>query len=159
MREKLGLSPMQVAAARLSMRDEAGEHSLGCTSCHGAHSFDTRHAAAQACLGCHADEHSKNFEKSKHAQLFFEDASGQGGASCATCHLPRVEDAGETFVLHNQNDTLRPNEKMLRPVCMSCHGLGFSIDALADAELVALNFSRRPKVHVESLKWARSRTE
>ena len=55
------------------------------------------------------------------------------------------------LVQHNQSDNLRPSEKMIRPVCMSCHGLGFSIDALADAALAANNFTGRPRVHVKSL--------
>jgi hypothetical protein len=58
---------------------------------------------------------------------------------------------------HNQNDNLRPNEKMLRSVCMQCHGLGFSIDALADRELVEKNFSEKPDVHIESLDMVKKR--
>ena len=52
---------------------------------------------------------------------------------------------------HNQNDNLRPNEKMIRPVCMTCHGLGYSMDALADAKLTMDNFSGKPGAHVQSL--------
>ena len=58
------------------------------------------------------------------------------------------------LVQHNQNDTLRPNEKMIRPVCLSCHGLAFAIDALADPALVARNFAGRPLGHVESIDMA-----
>ena len=43
---------------------------------------------------------------------------------------------------------------MIRPVCLDCHGLGFAIDALADADLVARNFRGKPSVHVESIEWA-----
>lgn len=60
-------------------------------------------------------------------------------------------------VQHNQNWNLRPNEKMIRPVCMQCHSLEFSIDALADEELIQNNFSGKPKVHVESVDWALER--
>ena len=76
--------------------------------------------------------------------------------SCASCHLPRTEyrapDVGGKRILvqHNQNDNLRPNEKMIRPVCMSCHGLGYSVDAVADAALVLQNFLGKPRVHVKS---------
>lgn len=83
--------------------------------------------------------------------------------TCATCHLPRVEhrdlefDIKRTLVQHNQNDTLRPNEKMLRPVCLSCHGLQFSIDALADTALIQRNFRGVPMAHVQSLEMARDR--
>ena len=154
MREAAGLEAMQVARARSPMRPNA-DASLSCTSCHGAHAFDTRRAASVACLGCHADEHSLNYEKSKHAALFLADPTGLSGVSCATCHLPRVKNAGEVRVAHNQNDTLRPNEKMVRAVCANCHGLGFSLDALADADLIASNFSGRPVRRVASLQWAR----
>lgn len=58
------------------------------------------------------------------------------------------------LVQHNQNDTLRPNEKMIRPVCVSCHGLAFSIDALADPALIARNFAGRLQRHVESIAMA-----
>ena len=40
------------------------------------------------------------------------------------------------IVQHNQNETLRPNEKMIRTVCLNCHGTSFSIDSLADDELI-----------------------
>ena len=52
------------------------------------------------------------------------------------------------------NDTLRPNDKMIRAACMDCHGLGFAIDALADPALVANNFRGRPGRHVESIHYA-----
>ena len=48
-----------------------------------------------------------------------------------------------TLVQHNQNDGLQPNEKMIRPVCMSCHGLGFSIDALAGKKVASLDMVRK----------------
>ena len=40
---------------------------------------------------------------------------------------------------------------MLRSVCMNCHGLGFSIDALADPDLVARNFRGQPARRIGSL--------
>ena len=43
---------------------------------------------------------------------------------------------------------------MIRPVCMNCHGLGFSIDALADKKLLINNFNGRPAVHIESIDMA-----
>ena len=58
------------------------------------------------------------------------------GVSCATCHLPREPhregDEEVVRVQHNQNDNRRPNEKMMRNVCLKCHGAQFSLDALAD---------------------------
>ncbi len=46
---------------------------------------------------------------------------------------------------------------MLRPVCLSCHGLQFSIDALADEALIERNFTGMPAVHIRSLEMARER--
>jgi hypothetical protein len=37
---------------------------------------------------------------------------------------------------------------------MQCHGLAFSLDALADAELVRANFRGRPQRHVDSIEMA-----
>ena len=77
--------------------------------------------------------------------------------------MPRIETEllGKTLtvVQHNQNDNLRPNEKMIRPVCMSCHSLEFSIDALADPELIKNNFNGQPANHVPSIDWALKREE
>lgn len=157
MREAAGLAPMRVGDARQPMHAAAKDERLSCTSCHGAHGFDTRKAAVDACMECHADQHSINYRESKHYALFQSDPSGRSGASCATCHLPRIGEAEHVRVLHNQNDTLRPNEKMVRLVCMNCHGLQVSLDALADEALIAKNFVGSPQVKVKSLEWARDR--
>ncbi len=162
MRLAQGLSPMTPASAHLPMNPEAHDAELSCTTCHSAHRFDTRRAAVESCLSCHDDTHSRNYEGSPHHALWQKELSGElpqgAGVSCATCHMPRLEHAlGEqtrTLVQHNQNDVLRPNEKMIRPVCMSCHGLGFSIDALADLGLIEKNFTGRPSAHVQSLDFA-----
>src|SRR5690606_21708410 len=124
-------------------------------------------AAADACLGCHADRHSLAYRSSKHFELWQKELSGElpagSGVSCATCHMPRIEhrdpefDIKRVLVQHNQNDTLRPNEKMLRPVCLACHGLQFSIDALADATLIERNFNGTPSAQIRSLEMARER--
>ena len=104
--------------------------------------------------------------------------------TCATCHMPRTfhtktgmevelsklkrnknlqensqglsekNNIVTVKVEHNQNDNLRPNEKMIRSVCMNCHGLEFSIDALADESLIKNNFHGQPAHHVESVDWA-----
>jgi hypothetical protein len=140
MRLAVGLTPMTPGKAQLPMRPEARHAELGCTSCHAAHRFDTKKAAVEACLYCHADEHSLSYRKTKH----FE-----SGVSCASCHLPRVElrdeDMGiqRTLVQHNQSETLAPSEKMVRPVCLECHGLGFSIDALAGRPVQSLDMVRQ----------------
>ena len=71
--------------------------------------------------------------------------------------MPKTERRGKITTNHNHNDNLRPNEKMVRPVCLDCHGLGFSLDALADTDLVNRNFRGMPAVHVESIEWAMRR--
>lgn len=163
MRLELKLPAMSPAEARLPMRAEAHDRQLGCTSCHGAHRFDTRQAAVDACLGCHDDGHSRAYKGSAHYRLWRTEMAGGlpagAGVSCATCHLPRIEfrsadDVKRILVQHNQSDNLRPNEKMIRSACINCHGLSFSIDALADRELVDGNFGRPPARHVRSVDMA-----
>ena len=116
-------------------------------------------------MGCHDDTHTRAYKASPHYALWQRELAGAAppgsGVSCASCHLPRVDhrsdDGKRVLVQHNQNDNLRPNEKMIRPVCMNCHGLGFSIDALADAALIARNFKGQPQVHVRGLEMAEAR--
>ncbi|MGH7804056.1 MAG: multiheme c-type cytochrome, partial [Candidatus Binatia bacterium] len=165
MRVARELTPMRPTLARLAMRDEAAERELGCTSCHAAHRFDRPAAATEACLGCHADEHTLAYGASPHAQLWADELTGRSapgtGVSCATCHLPRFvvrrDGVDRVAVQHNQNHNLRPNEKMIRDACLHCHGLAFAIDALADEALVERNFLGRPSRHVESIDMATRR--
>jgi hypothetical protein len=160
------LPAMSPGRARLPMRGDAHGATLGCVSCHAAHRFDTRHAAVQACQGCHDDAHTKAYADSPHHALWRKELAGDlppgSGVSCASCHLPRLrvqtpEGGARTLVQHNQNDTLRPSEKMIRPVCQSCHGLAFALDALADPALAAGNFIGAPRTHVRSIDMARER--
>jgi hypothetical protein len=161
MRLAAGLSPMTPGQARQPMHDKARDTALGCTTCHGAHRFDTKKAAVDACVGCHRDEHTAAYERSPHYALWQQELAGAlppgSGVSCASCHLPRDEyrapDGGGKRVLvqHNQSDNLRPGEKMIRPVCMNCHGLGFATDALADRTLVNNNFLGEPRTRIRSL--------
>ena len=167
--ERLGMTlpPMTPAAARLPMRPDPLATELNCGSCHGAHRFDTEFAAVEACLGCHDDAHSRAYTGSPHYELLAAARAGllpdEAAVTCASCHLPRTElsyDYGayvHVLVEHNQSDNLRPNEKMLRSVCQSCHGLGFSIDALADRVSIENNFDGRPGAHVESIDFALER--
>lgn len=165
MRLSVGMEPMTPGHARISMNPEQADQELTCTTCHGAHRFDTRRAAVDSCVSCHADSHTQAYEGSPHHQLWVKELEGelaQGqGVSCATCHMPRVTERHgallTTLVEHNQNATLRPNEKMIRSTCMSCHGLAFSIDSLADAGLIENNFRGSPSVHVESIDMAVAR--
>jgi predicted CXXCH cytochrome family protein len=159
------LPPMVVAAARMPMTAGAAKRELTCSSCHPAHAFDTREAAMESCLGCHDDRHSRAYLRSPHYALLLQERAGEldagRGVSCATCHLPRRREQvdGRTIVTvqHNQNDNLRPNEKMIRSVCLDCHGLGFSIDALADPGLIASNFKGTPVRSVAGIAMATSR--
>lgn len=162
MRLAQNLPPMQPALARLPMKPDAAHRSLSCTSCHGPHDADTRRAAVESCLQCHNDSHSLAYQQSPHYRLWRAELAGTApagsGVSCATCHMPREEHmvGGVTTVRvqHNQSATLRPVEKMARGVCIKCHGLGYTLDALADPQLGRTNFDGNPGSHVESIDMA-----
>lgn len=162
MRLAQDLSPLDTSMARQPMKQDIQDTQHDCMSCHGAHNFNTRKAAVDACLGCHEDEHSKAYKDSPHHELWQQAVSGstsfESAVSCATCHMPRldVKHQGQrrTLVQHNQNDNLRPNEKMIREVCLVCHGLGFALDALADPALIANNFNGMPKEKIPSIAMA-----
>ena len=156
----LALSPMTPQKARLDFKPAAFDKELTCNSCHDSHQIDLNFASTQACLSCHDDEHSRNFELSKHFNKAMRDQSASFAdvdVTCATCHLPRYEQGGVIKAMHNPNHNLRPNEKMLRSVCMDCHSLGFAIDALADKNLIKTNFVGRPARHIESIDMALER--
>lgn len=162
MRIAAGLSPMTPGMARLPMHENSAHHSLSCTSCHSSHDFNTKEASYFSCIKCHNDEHTREYQNSPHYALWQRELKGEApagtGVSCATCHMPRVDDgAGGLRVEHNQNANLTPNEKMLRPVCQQCHGLPFAIDALSDRDLIRKNFLGPPAIHNESTDWARQR--
>ena len=68
--------------------------------------------------------------------------------------MPRVEDEnGSYHVSHDNSANLRPNEKMLRNVCNNCHGMQFSMNALADPGLIEANFNHRPTKNHPGIKW------
>lgn len=163
MRSAAGLPPMRVGEGRIALSTERAHDTLTCNSCHAAHAMDTRHAAVQACQSCHVDEHTRSYADSKHAALWNDEMAGKiasgSGVSCATCHLPRTGDAagGQAYVQHNQNDNLRPREKMVRGVCAQCHGVGFSLAALSNEELVRSNFVGTPTGELESMVLVRAR--
>lgn len=169
MRLAHGLPSITPGDSALTMKAAEKNTPHSCVACHGAHEFNTLRAAKDNCLSCHDDEHSLAFEQSPHGQLFVQAGKGEiaveQSVSCASCHMPRVAqrinatDAGASpmTVEHNQNLNLRPNEKMIRPVCMQCHSLEFSIDALADDALIKNNFSGRPSVHIPSIDWVLKR--
>lgn len=163
MRLAQGMSPMTPGMAKIPMNPETAHRELSCVSCHGSHSFDTKFAAVEACLQCHQDDHTLNYKNSPHFSLWERSLSGEittdAGVSCATCHLPRVERTqfGKTVTIvdHNQNNSLRPNEKMVRSACIQCHGLQFTLNALADPQLIESNFQGHPSTFIDSLEMAR----
>lgn len=162
MRLAHGLSPMTPAQARLPFKEGASNEELTCNSCHGSHDYNRVEASYSSCLSCHNDDHSLAFNESPHGHLLGQAINNEiafdQAVTCATCHLPTMEHPDKKdafFVEHNQNANLRPNEKMIRPVCMQCHSLDFSIDALADEVLIKNNFNGQPSEHVPSIDWAK----
>ena len=159
MRLAAGMTPMQPSMARAKMHEDAAHKQLNCSACHEPHNYDTKFAAVDACIGCHDDEHTRNYKNSVHYELWEAEMAGDAaagtGVSCATCHMPRVKDGDAVHVQHNQNYNLRPNEKMIRSVCMSCHGLEFSLNALADSSLIEQCFAGESTVEIDSAQMAK----
>ncbi len=168
------LTAMTPASARQhTFKVDSIHNQQNCNACHSDHQFDTQQASVNACLSCHNDEHSLNYLDSPHGKTWLkameDDSFLPQAVSCASCHLPRETDSAEANndsepqkqyqVQHNQNANLRPNEKMIRGVCMNCHGLGFSIDSLADKQLIQSNFSGRAEHHIESIDMALKRAQ
>jgi predicted CXXCH cytochrome family protein len=162
------LTAMTPAEARLPMKADHATVALGCNTCHSAHAYNLNAAKVEACAGCHDDQHTRAYFSSPHYDLFKKEIAGElpkgSGVSCATCHMPvtEIRDANGQrfhFITHNQNDNLRPNEKMVRSACIGCHGLQFTLDSLADPALIERNFKGRSTVHIESIEWAQKRIE
>ena len=159
-----GQTPLQPSMARLPMKAEAHDQLMTCNTCHDVHSTQTTPAATDACLTCHNDQHSLNYENSKHAELFAADRnlprpSGES-VSCATCHLPRHEiQMGEekvTHVNHNNTYTLLPRDRMVQEVCMNCHGVEYSFNSIFDDDLVEANFDKAPTKSMETFDLVRA---
>jgi len=164
MKLAVDLQPMQLSEALLPMKENSPHRQVNCISCHGAHKFDVQKAAVSACLECHDDKHSLAYKQSPHSDAWDKEISGSApvgsGVSCASCHMPRInfdvsEWSSRIMVDHNQNATLAPNEKMIRPACIHCHGLEFTIDSLADKKLIENNFQGEPSIHIESIDLAK----
>lgn len=170
------LTAITPGESTLPFTEQSQHAQQGCNSCHSAHNPDRQFAAVEACLNCHNDQHSLNFIASPHGKLWQQaqatEIPQENAVTCASCHMPRISNdehgtnvdrlnnkAGKNYqpqiyVEHNQNLFLRPNEKMIRPICMQCHSLEFSIDSLADELLIKNNFSGQAKKHIESIDWA-----
>lgn len=159
-----GQSPLTPAIARLPMQDAARDWQMTCSTCHDVHSVNTVQASVDSCLGCHSDTHSLNYGNSRHAQLFAaEEGLSRPSASsvtCATCHLPRhtVGSGSEAHVVvnHNNTYTLKPRDRMVKDVCMACHGMEYSYNSIFDDELVETNFDRPPQLNLQTLDMVRS---
>ena len=163
------LSAMSTDKARQTMQIDSIK-SLSCASCHYDHRFNTAVAAVEACLGCHQDDHSRAYKASPHFRLWRDEQQGTGkknsGVSCASCHLPREapktrntgnEKPKRTQVQHNPSHNLHPNQKMLQDVCLRCHGLGFSLNALADKDIIRDNFAESSKKQLSNLNMVKQR--
>jgi predicted CXXCH cytochrome family protein len=163
MRVAVGLPPLTPALATLPMRPGAAHRAVTCGTCHTPHALDVSSAAVEACESCHADDHTRAYRGSPHFALWQLERQGIGsrgsGVSCATCHLPRVfnEDGGTRSLHadHDQSRNLRPSEEMALEVCDSCHGLPFSLAALADPLLIRSNFTGRPAAHLAGIDLVR----
>ncbi|MGC6427228.1 MAG: cytochrome c3 family protein [Akkermansiaceae bacterium] len=146
------LSAMRPELARIPMKSAAAHMAMDCTACHQPDKPKS-FAAYNSCIQCHDDPHTKNYTNSKHF-LLWSGSGGTTGASCATCHMPRIEsDNGGYRVSHDNTANLRPNEKMIRSSCSHCHGLQFSMDALADPALIEANFTGNPSAKHPGIEW------
>ncbi|MEM1226034.1 MAG: cytochrome c3 family protein [Planctomycetota bacterium] len=159
MRLASGLPAMTPSNARLPMHAGAAHAEMTCNACHAGHRFDTQFAATEACLQCHADDHSLAYRETSHAKAWADEMTGaaaaNSGVSCATCHLPRLDGDDGVFVQHDQNSNLRPNETMAREVCLNCHGLEYSLSSLADPDSVRNCFGEPPAERNDSVRMAK----
>lgn len=159
-----GETPLTPSLARLPMRVSALSKSMTCNSCHDVHSVDTFTAAVDSCLSCHNDRHSLNYKNSKHAELVASVGKPprppSESVTCATCHLPRYEALSigaepKVEVNHNNTFTLKPRDRMVKDVCMHCHGMEFSYNSIFDDELVEANFDSPPTQDLKTLDMVR----
>ncbi len=158
-----GQSPLTPAKARLAMKPEAHSKQMNCNACHNVHSVNTYEASVDSCLTCHNDQHSLNYETSKHAELFVAEGvlprPSSASVTCATCHLPREThqetSGGDVLVNHNNTYTLKPRDRMVSEVCMNCHGMEYAYNSIFDNELVESNFAQPPKLHLKSFDMVR----
>jgi len=156
-----GQSALTPALARLPMQPAARDVQMNCSTCHDVHTVNTLQAAVDSCLTCHSDTHSLNYQNSKHAGLFAADASlprpSAGSVSCATCHLPRHGDpGGAVLVNHNNTYNLLPRDRMVKDVCMNCHGVEYSYNSIFDDALVEANFDAAPTLAMETFDLVRA---
>lgn len=154
------LSPLTPAMAHLPMKESAMDREMTCNTCHNVHSVNTVPAAVDSCLTCHNDRHSLNYKDSPHAQTIVNLASlprpDNQAVTCATCHLPRTKVDEEIVVNHNNTYNLLPRDRMVKEVCMNCHGVEHAYNSIFDDELVETNFARPPNLKLETFDLVRA---
>lgn len=156
-----GQTALTPALAHLPMQAAAHNKQMNCNACHDAHSVKTLPASVDSCLTCHQDTHSLNYKSSRHAQLLREEGAlprpSTVSTTCATCHLPRQTMASGTVVVnHNNTYTLLPRDRVVKEVCMNCHGMEFAYNSIFDDDLVESNFARPPTLSMDTLKMVRA---
>ena len=158
-----GLSPLTPAMAHLPMKDSSLNKQMNCNTCHDVHTVDTYQAAVDSCLTCHNDNHSLNYKNSPHAQIFREIGTlprpNAKSVTCATCHLPREVAGDEVLINHNNTYTLKPRDRMVKEVCMNCHGVEHAYNSIFDDELVEANFARPPNRELQTFQLVRDLEE
>ena len=154
------LSPLTPAMAHLPMKESAHDLRMDCNSCHNVHSVNTAVAATNSCLTCHNDNHSLNYKNSPHAGIVSNLAElprpNQQAVTCATCHLPRTKVGETVLVNHNNTYTLLPRDRMVKEVCISCHGVEHAYNSIFDDEIVEANFDRSPTKKLETFELVRA---
>lgn len=154
-----GLSSLTPAMAHLPMKDGVADKQMNCNTCHNVHTVNTYQASVDSCLTCHSDRHSLNYKNSPHANIFQEIGTlprpNQNSVTCATCHLPREVSGDQVLVNHNNTYTLKPRDRMVKEVCMNCHGVEHAYNSIFDDELVEANFARPPNQKLSTFKLVR----
>ena len=154
------LSPLTPAMAHLPMKDSARDLQMNCNSCHDVHSVNTAVAATDSCLTCHNDTHSLNYKSSPHAGIVQNLSSlprpNEKAVTCATCHLPRNKVGETVLVNHNNTYTLEPRDRMVKEVCINCHGLEHAYNSIFDDEIVEANFALQPTQKLETFDLVRA---
>lgn len=150
------LSPLTPKMAALPMKESAFDKQMNCNACHNVHSVNTFQAAVDSCLSCHNDTHSLNYKNSRHYELFASQGilprPNNESVTCAACHLARQEYEGEIHVNHNNTYNLLPRDRMVKDVCINCHGMAYSYNSIFDNELVENNFARPPNLELETIE-------
>ena len=154
-----GLSPLSPTMAHLPMKKSALDKQMNCNSCHNVHTVNTYQASVDSCLSCHNDTHSLKYKNSPHAQIVADigvlPRPDSKSVTCATCHLPREVSGDGVLVNHNNTYTLKPRDRMVKEVCMNCHGLEHAYNSIFDDELVEANFAHPPSLELPTFKLVR----